>query len=64
MRKLIYSSIDLEEQPSANELLIGGRVSKLYHLICGGKSMEENGTSWGLVYTREKIMLARGMVMH
>lgn len=63
-RKLIFGGVDITGRPSGNELLIGGGISKLYHLICEGERVEENGTSWGFVYTREKIMLARGAVIH
>ena len=61
-RKSIFGGIDLTGQPGGAELLVNGGVSKLYHLICEGEDVRENGTSWGFVYIKDRIMLARGTV--
>lgn len=61
-RKSIFSGINLNSQSGG--LLVSGGVSKLYNLICEGEDVEGNGTSWGFVYTKDKITLARGTVIH
>ena len=60
-RKSIFGSIDIKGQPSSAALLVCGGVSKLYNLICAGENVGENGTSWGFVYLKDRVLLARGM---
>lgn len=61
-RKSIFSGIDLTGQPNGSELLTTGGISKLYHLIYDSEDVEENGLSWGFIYSNDKIMLAHGML--
>lgn len=63
-RQSIFNGVDVPGQPSGSELLVSGGVSKLYQLICEGEDVGGNGSSWGFVFTKDKIMLARGMVAH
>ena len=42
-RKSVLGGVDLTNQLNGNKLLTTGGVSKLYHLICDGEDVEENG---------------------
>jgi hypothetical protein len=57
----VFAGISVTRQPSGVLVLPDRGINKLYPLVCDGEdSSGWKGTSWGFIYTREKIMLSKG----
>jgi len=60
----IFGGINLVRELGGPQVLLGAGVNTMHPLECEGEdSLHEGwkGTSWGFVYTQQKVMLARGM---
>jgi hypothetical protein len=59
----VFAGINVARQPGGVPVLSDRGINKLYPLVCDGEDSDGwKGTSWGFVYTGEKIMLSRGML--
>jgi len=61
-RRRVFAGIVLTLQPDALPILPDAGVGKLYPLTCVGEGSEGwKGSSWGFVFTMDRIMLSNGM---
>jgi hypothetical protein len=65
-RRTVFTGINITRQASGTPILPDAGVSKLYPLVSSGEEADSGwkGTSWGFVYTKEKIVLAKGTTVN
>lgn len=62
-QRTVFAGINITKQ--GTRVLLDAGISKLYPLVSGGEDAGSGwkGTSWGFVYTKEMIMLAKGTLV-
>lgn len=61
-RRNVFAGITLAQQPGGVPILSDAGISKLYPLVCKGEGGEGwKGSSWGFVFTNDRIVLSNGM---